>query len=498
MKLPFPRLDPAEAAAMIGHGQMVAFGGFTVAGNPLAIGAALAARARSEHTAGRPFQIGNIGVATSKVMDDELSEAISFRSPYQSGARMRARINSGECRFLDTHLSHLTHLVRCGVFDPLDWAVVQAADLAPDGRALLTSGVGGAPTFCAKAARILVELNRAHPIALRGFHDIYEPASPPRRREIPIYSPSDRIGDPELALDPAKIAGVVECCIPDEGIGFDPPAELTERIGRNVAEFLAAEIAVGRVPASFLPIQSGVGDIANAVLGALGRHPDIPPFEMYTEIIQDAVVGLMRAGRVRFASCCGLTLSPATLRDVYANLEDYRGRILLRPQEITNHPEVIRRLGLISMNTALEADIYGNVNSTHVLGRQMMNGIGGSGDFTRNAYISIFSCPSTAKAGRISTIVPMVAHVDHSEHSVQVLATEWGAADLRGLAPHERARRIIERCAHPDYRDLLTDYLEHADAGHTPHRLSEAFSFHQRLERFGDMRKSLAAETPGR
>jgi len=289
-------------------------------------------------------------------------------------------------------------------------------------------------------------------------------------------------------LDPTKIAGVVECEIPDEGIGFDPPTELTEQIGHNVAEFLAGEIAAGRMPASFLPIQSGVGDIANAVLGALGRHPDIPPFEMYTEIIQDAVVALMRAGRVTFASCCGLTLSPATLREVYANLEDYRGRILLRPQEITNHPEVVRRLGVISMNTALEADIFGNVNSTHVLGRQMMNGIGGSGDFTRNAYISIFSCPSTAKTGRISTIVPMVTHVDHSEHSVQILATEWGVADLRRLAPRERAARIVEQCAHPDYRDALREYVRLAASGHTAHQLAQAFSFHDRLEKFGDMR----------
>ena len=111
------------------------------------------------------------------------------------------------------------------------------------------------------------------------------------------------------------------------------------------------------------------------------------------------------------------------------------------------------------MNTALEADIYGNVNSTHVLGRQMMNGIGGSGDFTRNAYISIFSCPSTAKTGRISTIVPMVTHVDHSEHSVQILATEWGVADLRRLAPID-----------PDFRFIGQPEQERAGDGTSPPR----------------------------
>jgi acetyl-CoA hydrolase len=421
-------------------------------------------------------------------MDTGLCDATSMRTPYQSSPALRTRINEGKCRFFDPHLSHLTQALRYGFLGPVEWAVVQAADVAPDGSVLLTSGVGGAPTYCGAAKRVLIELNSSHPAALRGFHDIYEPADPPHRTEIPIYKASDRIGSPVLRVDPSKIAGIVESSQPDEGAGFDPPSELTGRIGANLADFLAGEITARRLPTGFLPVQSGVGDIANAVLRALGEHPGIPQFEMYTEIIQDAVVCLMQAGRVRFASCCGLTLSREMLRHIYDNLESYRGRILLRPQEITNHPEVVRRLGVISMNTALEADIYGNVNSTHVLGRNMMSGIGGSGDFTRNAYLSIFSCPSTAKNGRISTIVPMVTHVDHSEHSVQILATEWGVADLRGLSPRERAARIIERCAHPDYRGLLSDYLSLSASGHTRHALKAAFSMHVRFEETGDMR----------
>ena len=93
-----------------------------------------------------------------------------------------------------------------------------------------------------------------------------------------------------------------------------------------------------------------------------------------------------------------------------------------------------------------------------ICGTKMMNGIGGSGDFTRSAYISIFSCPSTAKGGCISSIVPMVSHLDHSEHSVNVIITEQGIADLRGRSPMERAEAVIENCAHPDYKQLLWDY----------------------------------------
>ena len=255
-----------------------------------------------------------------------------------------------------------------------------------------------------------------------------------------------------------------------------------------MAEFLAGEVLAERLPGGFLPVQSGVGNIGNAVLGAIGRHPDVPPFEMYTEVVQDSVVKLIEEEKVRFASCSSLSLSPSKLREVYGDLPFFRTKILLRPQEITNHPEVVRRLGVISINTALEADIFGNINSTHVLGRFMVNGIGGSGDFTRNAYLSIFTCPSTVKGGSISTIVPMITHVDHSEHSVQVIATEWGVADLRALSPPKRAARIIDCCAHPDYRDALHAYLRLADSGHTTHTVRAAFSFHERLQRCGDMR----------
>jgi acyl-CoA hydrolase len=134
-------------------------------------------------------------------------------------------------------------------------------------------------------------------------------------------------------------------------------------------------------------------------------------------------------------------------------------------------------------------DLSGNVNSTHVLGRNMMNGIGGSADFARAAFLSIFICPSTAKGGTISTIVPMVSHLDSSEHSVSIIVTEQGVADLRGRAPSERARIMIENCAHPDYRPLLLDYLKHGGSGHTLHSLGAAFGMHQAFGKMGDMRK---------
>jgi propionyl-CoA:succinyl-CoA transferase len=491
MPISFPILTAEEAASLIRHGQTVGFSGFTPAGTPKAIPMAIAARASCEHAAGRPFQVGVLtGASTGPSLDGALAEAnaISFRTPYQSNPKLRALINSGETRFVDMHLSVLPQMVRYGMLGPVDWAVVEACDVTAGGGIVLTSAVGAAPTYLHQAARVLIELNHRHPPTLLGMHDIYEPADPPIRRHIPIYRVPDRIGAPIVTVPPSKIAGLVENDADDECGNFCDMTPVTERIGQNVADFLVSEIAARRIPREFLPLQSGVGDIANCVLAALGTRREIPPFEMYTEVLQDAVVELLESERCRFASTCALTLSPPAMKRLTGNLEFFRSRVLMRPQEISNHPEVVRRLGIISMNTAIEADLFGNVNSTHVMGRQMMNGIGGSGDFTRNAYLSIFSCPSTAKGGKISTIVPLVTHVDHSEHSVQAVITEQGVADLRGQDPHERARLIIDHCAHPDFRSQLNEYLELVKQGHTPQSLSLAFAMHRQFDRTGDMR----------
>lgn len=489
--LPFPILTAEEAAALISNGETIGFSGFTPAGAAKAIPRALAVKARSEHDAGRPFKVGVLtGASTGPSLDGALAEAeaISFRTPYQSNAVLRSQINSGQVRFVDMHLSMVPQAARYGFLGPVHWAVVEAADVTAGGGIVLSSSVGAANTYLRLADKILIELNHKHPPTLLGMHDIFEPHDPPARQEIPIYHVADRIGAAMAIVDPKKIAGIVFTNEPDESGGFEASNPVTEKIGQNVAEFLVSEMRAGRIPPQFLPLQSGVGNIANAVLGALGAHPEVPNFEMYTEVLQDSVVSLLESGRCTFASTCALTLSPAMMAHVTGNLGLFRNKILMRPQEISNHPEVVRRLGIVSMNTAIEIDLGGNVNSTHVMGRQMMNGIGGSGDFTRNAYLSIFSCPSTAKNGKISAIVPLVSHMDHSEHSVQIVITEQGVADLRGKDPHERANLIIDNCAHPDYRGQLRDYLKLVKEGHEPMSLSLGFSFHRAFLRHGDMR----------
>ena len=480
-----------EAATYVKHDDNVGFSGFTPAGCPKVIPEAIARRAEQEHKEGRPFKIGMVtGASTDDHLDGALAraEAVKFRTPYQSNKDMRTLLNAHGAEYFDMHLSELAQSLRYGFLGRVDVAIVEAVDVTEDGEIVPAEGVGILPTICRMADKILIELNRFHPKELRGIHDIYEPEDPPMRREIPVYKPSDRIGQPFVKVDPKKIVGVVETNREPDGSKFAPLDDVTLAIGRNVSDFLVGEMKAGRLPKSFLPLQSGVGNVANAVLGCMGENEAIPPFTVYTEVIQDAVIKLMEQGRVTFASGCSLSVSHEALREIYSRLDFFKDKLLLRPQEISNNPEVVRRLGVITINTALEADIFGNVNSTHVLGTKMMNGIGGSGDFTRSGYVSIFTTPSTAKDGKISSFVPMVSHMDHSEHSVKVIISEYGVADLRGKSPVQRAREIIERCAHPEYRPLLHAYLDRGVKGHTPQSLDACFAFHRAFIETGDMR----------
>ncbi len=86
----------------------------------------------------------------------------------------------------------------------------------------------------------------------------------------------------------------------------------------------------------------------------------------------------------------------------------------------------------------------------------------------------------------------MVSHLDHSEHSVKIIATEQGVADLRGKSPIQRAQCIIENCVHPDYKQLMWDYLKLSEGKgrHTPHDLNAAFAFHRAFAETGDMRNA--------
>ena len=347
-----------EAASIINNGDNVGFSGFTPAGSPKAVSVALAERAEAEHAAGRPFKINMFtGASTGDSVDGVLTRAgaIGFRAPYQTNGDMRKALNSQSMAYADLHLSQMAQEIRYGFMGKkVNVAIIEAADVTEDGKIYVTTGVGISPTIARMADTVIIELNAAHSKSIKGLHDIYEPLDPPGRREIAIYKPSDRIGKEYIQVDPAKIAGIVETDKPDEARGFTKPDPVTDRIGLNVANFLAADMKRGCIPPTFLPLQSGVGNVANAVLGALGADPEIPAFEMYTEVIQDSVIALMEQGRIKFGSTCSLSVTNECLDEIYSNMSFFRDKLLLRPSEISNNPEVVRRLGVITINPALD------------------------------------------------------------------------------------------------------------------------------------------------
>lgn len=487
-------LTAEEAAAMVSHGECVGFSGFANAGSPKVLPRAMAAHARREHEAGRPWRIELMtGATTSTLVAGCLAgeDALERMMPYQSSPETRRAANNGSMHYIDAHVSLMAQQMRYGHLPRIRTAVVEVCDVTDEGELTLTTSEGNTPTFCQVAERIILELNSYHdPRQLRCLHDIYLPTDPPHRRFIPLNNLDDRIGTPTLKVDPEKIVGVVLTHEPDDIAPFKELSAVTEQIGENMVRFLEKEYTEGRIPPEGLPLQSGVGNVANAVLASVGNSTIIPPFKMHTEVLQDTVIDLMKRGRCLFSASCCLHVCDEVLLEIYRNFDFYRDKILLRPQEVSNNPAIARRIGLICMNTALEVDIFGNVNSTHILGTHIMNGIGGSGDFARSAAYTIFSCPSIAKGGAISAVVPMVSHTDHTEHDVHIIITEQGVADLRGKSPRERAETIIENCAHPDYRPLLRRYLALTPSGHTPHCLSKAFCFHTAYRETGDMRNA--------
>lgn len=482
-------MSAEDAALLIKNGMTIATSGFTPSGYPKAVPLAVAKRAESGEELG-------VTLITGASVGDELDGAwsragvLKRRFPYQTNASSRNGINDGSVSYQDMHLSHVPQFIEYGFLGNIDVAIVEAIAITEEGYIVPTTSVGISPQAVKEADVIIVEINTSQSMDLEGVHDIYMTERPPFRKPIPITHPGDRIGKPYIECDSEKIKAIVYTDITDKVRPLGAIDEDSKKISGHIIEFLKKEVKEGRLPENLLPLQSGVGSVANAVLGGL-VDSDFENLTCYTEVIQDSMFDLIDAGKVKVASGTSFTPSEEGLKRLNENMAHYAKHCVLRPMEISNHPEVARRLGVIAMNTAIEFDIYGHVNSTNIMGSRMMNGLGGSGDFTRNAYISIFTTVSTAKNGDISSIVPFVSHVDHTEHDVEVFVTEQGLADVRGLSPRERARAIIKNCAHPDYRPMLLDYLKRAEKGkysHEPHLMDESHSWHERFLRLGTMK----------
>ncbi len=483
-------MSPEEASLYIKNNMTIATSGFTPSGYPKEVPLALCKRIE---TSKEKLSINLItGASVGDELDGELTKKgiISKRIPYQTNDSCRNAINNGEINFVDMHLSQLSLYISSGFLGKIDLGIVEAVEITKEGYLVPSTSVGITPTIIERAEKLIIEINTSQPEKLKGFHDVFTLDNPPKRREIPIYNVSDRIGKDYIPLDINKVVAIVITDRKDDVRPFAPENCNSIKMAAHLMDFLEGEVNRKRLPLDLLPLQSGVGSVSNAVLGGF-KDSKYSNLSFYTEVIQDSMLDLIDSGKVNSVSGTAITPSPLGLEKFYKNIDKYREKIILRPQEISNSPEVIRRLGVIALNTAIEVDIYGNVNSTHIFGEKMMNGIGGSGDFARNSYISIFFTESTIKDDNISCVVPFVSHIDHTEHDVDVIISEEGIADLRGLSPKERALSIINNCANKYYRPLLIEYYNSVirkSKTHTPLDFKEAFLWYDKYKISGSMK----------
>ncbi|EDM43787.1 putative acetyl-CoA hydrolase/transferase [unidentified eubacterium SCB49] len=478
---------PEEAALLVKNHDVLGVSGFTKAGDSKSVLPMVAKRALTEEIKVTVLSGASLGYDT----DADLAKngALYKRMPFQADPTLRKSINNHEVLYVDQHLGQTADMLQKIDSFKIDVAIIEAVCVTEEGYIVPTTSVGNSPAFTEKAEKIIIEINTTFSEDLVGLHDVRLLKKQPNRGVIPILKSDTRIGDPYIKIDPNKVVAIVYTEVPDSPAVISAPDEKTKAISKHILDFLGKEVDEGRLTESLLPLQAGIGKTANAILSGFAdsRFKD---FTMYSEVLQDSTFELFDSGKLLFASASSITVTEECSNRVFSNFEKYKDKLVLRPQNISNAAEVISRLGVIGINTAIEVDIYGNVNSTHITGTNMMNGIGGSGDFARNGYLSIFACPSMSKGGNISHIVPMVSHTDHTEHDVDILVTEQGLADIRGLAPAERARLIIEKCVHPDYKAQLLDYFEKAYelGGHTPHILQETFSWHTNFKTNGTMK----------
>lgn len=472
----FPITSAEKAASLIDPGDTVVVSGFGSVGYPKAVPLALTER-------DEPLYLTLIsGGSVGDEIDVDLVKSghVTRRFPYQSRAASRQRINAGEIDFHDRHISRLGTELGFGNFGSVDVAVIEAVSVGEDWL-IPSMSIGSTPAFVSTADHLIVEINDAQPRSLQRIHDVYCRGRPPDQSPIPLENPDDRIGGPRIKFDPDKLVAVVRTERPDDTFTFKSPGEIYGTIAANLRRFLAEEMDRNPIYSDAMYFQFGVGSLGNALMGAL-EELDFGNREAayFGEVIQDGLLKMLESDTFSFASATSLALSEEGRSMFFDDFDSYVDDVVLRPASLSNSPALIERFGVVAINSALEVDIYGNVNSTHVSGSKILNAIGGSGDFNRHSPVAITALPSQTADGEVSRIVPMVPHVDHTEHDVDVIVTEQGIADLRGLVPSERAEVLINNCAHPEIRQDLHEYVDRgaSQGGHISTDLETALDWH--------------------
>lgn len=484
------RIESAEIAAdIIQNGMTVAMSGYAMAGYPKAVVKELVRRKQS----GEHLTIGLITGANVPWLDETLGneQMISTRAPMVASRVLSSQANSGAVRYIEQQMNRMPRLLRNGSFGKIDVAVIEALGFDEDGSLIPTTSVGMTHYLMDAAEHIIVEINTAQPEALWGLHDIYAPAPPPHTQPIPIVSVGQRIGRTGIPMNLEKLRHIVVSDIAEVSGTKTKITPESARIADHLFNFLELEISKNHnriLP----PIQTGFGGIADAIATAF-EHSSFNDLQFFCGGVGGAVMELLASGKAKALSAGGLEMN-GRVESILKDTPDVRNRLVLRSGDVTNNAEVIGRLGLIALNSGIEMDIYGNVNSSHISGTHVVNGIGGGANFAQNAGLSVVLLPSVGRKGAVSNIVPMVSHQDICEHDVDIVITEHGVADLRGKDDIERAAAIVKNCTDGVYREQLDRYFDTARlkcGGHHPQLPQQAFAWYDRLAVYGTMQETL-------
>jgi acyl-CoA hydrolase len=247
------------------------------------------------------------------------------------------------------------------------------------------------------------------------------------------------------------------------------PGEVDRAIAANAAAFID----------SGSTIQTGIGAVPSMIATILAEG-DYGDLGIHSEMLTDGLMRLHLAGAVTNRKGVFDGVSVATFafgsKRLYEWL-DGNEEVAFLPVEVVNSPDVIRRnRRMVSINAALAVDVHGQVVADTINGRQY-SGIGGAEDFAAGSGLEVedrsLQClPSTVELdGELrSRIVPAFdagAVITTPRHQVDVIVTEYGAAELEGKTIHQRGLELA-RIAHPDFRDELAAAAERASGGNSP------------------------------
>ncbi|MDF7774827.1 acetyl-CoA hydrolase/transferase C-terminal domain-containing protein [Sphingomonas sp. AOB5] len=407
-------LDALDFAEFVRPGDGVIWG--QVAGEPLPLSSRLMEQRSS---IGGRFSIF-LGASFSDTVQPDHADHIDMRA-IGGIAGNRRLAKAGVLDVIPTHISAVADYIRDRRI-PGDVAMVQLSPPDADGRYSYSVASDYIVAAVENARVVIGEVNASAPRT-----------SGPHR------------------IDPERLACIVET---DRPVLAVPPGRIGDA-ERRIAE-LAAELIPDRAV-----LQVGIGAVPDAILTLLGNHKDLG---VHSGMIGDGVIDLIERGVVTnayklFDRGVSVTGTMAGTERLYRFAHD-NPAIEMRSTDHTHGAAVLAAIpGLVSINSAIEVDLTGQVNAEEAAGMHI-GAVGGAVDYVRGAHKarggrSMIALSATAGDGKISKVVSRLGGaVSTARSDVDVIITEFGVAELRAKSLRERARAMIA-IAHPDFREQL-------------------------------------------